>query len=328
MRHPCALACGRSSHDVPPGWRCCRHLSNSPGVPQSPRGVQAAGAAGDCTCSGRTPTPTMRAGIRCSSGTRLKSRNIHGGASGCVLLSTGCTTRFCASTCIRCVTRRRELAPLLHAGEIVLRERPVLQRLPQQVGGGHRVLDREIDADAAHGRHGVRGVADAQQPRPVPRAQPVDARRSSSLTSSHDFSSSTRVARNGSALATVCRNAGSPACLDALGVALGDHVGELEVVAAVEHGEEAAGRDAPAEAGIAGAARDAHPEHVDGRADVLDLAGRPWRAPSNGGRRSRRSRRARTSSGPSGVVARTPTTRPRSSMRSMTFACMSSWKFG
>ena len=108
----------------------------------------------------------------------------------------------------------------------------------------------------------------------------------SSFISSHDLSSSTRSARKGSALATVC---GTPAARprDALGVALGDHVGELPVVAAVEHRKEAAGVDAAAGAGIVGLARDPHPEHVDGRADVLDLkAG--WRARSSGAHRRRR----------------------------------------
>ena len=44
----------------------------------------------------------------------------------------------------------------------------------QDIRGGDRVLDREIDADAADRRHRMRGVADAQKPRPVPKRQPVD----------------------------------------------------------------------------------------------------------------------------------------------------------
>jgi hypothetical protein len=39
---------------------------------------------------------------------------------------------------------------------------------------GDRVLNREIDADAADRRHGVRRIADAEQARPVPLAQPID----------------------------------------------------------------------------------------------------------------------------------------------------------
>ena len=55
--------------------------------------------------------------------------------------------------------------------------------------------------------------------------------------------------------------------------------------------------------GSLGCAGQPHPEHVDRRAEVLDLAARPARAPSSAGRRRRRSRSARTSSGPSGVSA-------------------------
>ena len=42
------------------------------------------------------------------------------------------------------------------------------QRAGEEVGRGDRVLDREVDADAADRRHGVRGVADAEQARPPP----------------------------------------------------------------------------------------------------------------------------------------------------------------
>ena len=45
---------------------------------------------------------------------------------------------------------------------------------PQDIRRRHRVLHRQIDADAADGRHRVRGIADAQQPRPMPALEPVD----------------------------------------------------------------------------------------------------------------------------------------------------------
>ena len=41
----------------------------------------------------------------------------------------------------------------------------------QNIGGGNRVLDREIDADAADRRHCMSGVADAEEARPVPYPQ-------------------------------------------------------------------------------------------------------------------------------------------------------------
>ena len=57
-------------------------------------------------------------------------------------------------------------------------------------------------------------------------------------------------------------------------------------------------------------ARDAKPEHVDRRADVLDRAARPLRARSNGGRRSRSCSRRGSRTRPRAKRPRTPTTRP------------------
>jgi len=47
------------------------------------------------------------------------------------------------------------------------------QRAREQVRGGDRVLDRQVDPDAAHRRHRVCRVADAEQSRTVPIAQAV-----------------------------------------------------------------------------------------------------------------------------------------------------------
>ena len=69
---------------------------------------------------------------------------------------------------------RRKGAARLHCGEMRRSYRSCAQRLGQDVGGGDRVLHREIDADAADRRHRVRGIADAEQARPVPLPQPVD----------------------------------------------------------------------------------------------------------------------------------------------------------
>ena len=38
----------------------------------------------------------------------------------------------------------------------------------------HRILDSEIDADAADRRHGVSGIADAEQPVAIPALQAID----------------------------------------------------------------------------------------------------------------------------------------------------------
>jgi hypothetical protein len=46
--------------------------------------------------------------------------------------------------------------------------------LRQQVGRRHRILDRQVDAHAAHRRHRMRRIADAQQARPRPLRHAVD----------------------------------------------------------------------------------------------------------------------------------------------------------
>jgi len=48
------------------------------------------------------------------------------------------------------------------------RDASCAERLGENVGGGNCVLHRKIDADAADRRHGVRGIADAEQAWPVP----------------------------------------------------------------------------------------------------------------------------------------------------------------
>jgi hypothetical protein len=70
---------------------------------------------------------------------------------------------------------RWPFAPLLH-----LRQQRIAQRClagqwqGENIGRRDRVLNREIDADAADRRHRMRGVADAQKPRLVPKRQAVD----------------------------------------------------------------------------------------------------------------------------------------------------------
>ena len=60
---------------------------------------QARGAAcGVSTCSGRTPSPTSRAGMRCSTGQALTSRTGHGGTGVVRPASTRVRTLFCTKT--------------------------------------------------------------------------------------------------------------------------------------------------------------------------------------------------------------------------------------
>jgi hypothetical protein len=70
---------------------------------------------------------------------------------------------------------RRPFAPLLDVRQKLIARRPLVEQGPgENIGRRDRVLNREIDADAADRRHRMRGVADAQKPRLVPKRQPVD----------------------------------------------------------------------------------------------------------------------------------------------------------
>src|SRR5215470_6045716 len=68
---------------------------------------------------------------------------------------------------------RRPFPPLLHPAQIIDPAISLPELLPEQICRRHRVLYRQIDADAAGGRHGVRGVADEEQPGTIPLSKPV-----------------------------------------------------------------------------------------------------------------------------------------------------------
>ena len=232
-------------------------------------------------------------------------------------------TRFWTRTWSRWVTRAGNLAAVLDGGEVGLGEAALAQGAGQEVGGRDRVLDGEVDADAADRRHGVRRVADAQQARAVPASRSRSTATVSSLTSSQlvERRPPGRPA-NGTSAATRLRNAGEAAAAELVQRALGDDVAALPVVAAVDHDEDAGRRrSGPAcRSGSLGLAREAEPQHVHRRAELADRRG-PARSRTVECRPSApTTRSARISSGPSGSVARTPTTRPPSSIRSVASA--------
>src|SRR4051812_16449369 len=68
---------------------------------------------------------------------------------------------------------RRKLAPALHGFEIPLRNRTLEKPRGQNIRGGDRVLNREVDPDPTDRRHRMSGIADAQQPGAVPRSQAI-----------------------------------------------------------------------------------------------------------------------------------------------------------
>jgi hypothetical protein len=118
--------------------------------------------------------PTTRAGMRLRNGHRRISLRSNGSEGCCRLLSTRLITRSCRNSCKRCVRRvgnsRRRCTARRWGGDSPLQERG-----GQDVGRGNGILDGEIDPDAADRRHGVGGIADAQQPRSIPPTQAIDA---------------------------------------------------------------------------------------------------------------------------------------------------------
>ena len=67
----------------------------------------------------------------------------------------------------------REQSPILHLVEQWIDILAARQRAGKDVRGRDRILDGEIDADPADRRHGVGGIADREQPGPMPARQPV-----------------------------------------------------------------------------------------------------------------------------------------------------------
>ena len=130
---------------------------------------------GERTRSRRTPRPISRPGMRRSSGKRSSNRT---GSGALVSGSPGWSRRpmipSCAAFCPAWMTRvgnRRRRCTRASRPSTSLAAR---ERAGEDVGGGDRVLDGEVDADAADRRHRVRRIADRQQPGPVPAGQPVE----------------------------------------------------------------------------------------------------------------------------------------------------------
>ena len=67
----------------------------------------------------------------------------------------------------------RPITSLLHLPELVKRHSPFAQRRGQKIRCRHGILNREVDPDTSDGRHGMRRVTDAEQPRPRPMLQPI-----------------------------------------------------------------------------------------------------------------------------------------------------------
>ena len=177
---------------------------------------------------------------------------------------------FCTTTCIRCVirtgnSRRRRTASSSSSGG-----HPFASFDGQQVGGRDRVLHREVDADAADRRHRMRGVADAQQPRPRPALQPVDRDRQQLDVVPALHVSEPRFEDRRHPRDVVEQRRQSPR-LHGVILPLGDDIGALPVVAAIERHHHLAGVDARKHAlAFVAPLAGAKPQHVHRRADFLD----------------------------------------------------------
>ena len=217
-------------------------------------------------------------------------------------------------TCTACVNWYGELAPPLHRRQIVVGTRPAAQGRASRLAAATAswmarlmptppIGDMACAASPMQSRPGryqlrKRSTVDGQQLDVVPdlaarrrgRPEPATARR------------------------CVARNASRPAACSSSKTPWGSRSAHCQYSPRSMHDQELP-RVEPAErsSGSLACREKPHPQHVDRRADILDLS-RPARAPSSAGRRRRSRGRRATSSGPSGVVARTPTTvrRPRS----------------
>ena len=69
---------------------------------------------------------------------------------------------------------RGQQASRLNPGEMPVHIVAPRQSCRKDVGSGDSILDRKIDADSSHGRHGVCRIPDREQARPVPPRQPVE----------------------------------------------------------------------------------------------------------------------------------------------------------
>jgi hypothetical protein len=70
---------------------------------------------------------------------------------------------------------RRQAAARLDGCQVRVGKPPVSQRLGEYVRRRNSILNREVHAEPADRGHGMHRVADAEQSRPLPAFQPVDA---------------------------------------------------------------------------------------------------------------------------------------------------------
>ena len=165
-----------------------------------------------------------------------------------------------------------ELPPLLDLLEVTEGRHATPQHRRQNVGRRHCVLDGEVDANAADGRHRMGGVTDAKKPGPRPFFQPVHCHgQKLDLVEVLDRFVDAARGKAGDRFQAISE-LGQAVRLDGVEAALGDQIGALPVIGAIDHHEQlAVPHLADQVGGIARQHRQAQPQHVERRAQVVDL---------------------------------------------------------
>src|SRR5262249_5126682 len=162
-------------------------------------------------------------------------------------------------------------AAALDTGEFHVSQLPFEQGTGKDIGSGNCVLDGEIDADAADRRHGMRRVADAQHARLVPCDQPVDSDgQLPEVLEAHDFAGA--IGQERRQLGDGAADRVEPLRLHCFQRIFGDDEAALPVVTAIDPDEDVTSAETTNRfVGIGGLAREAKPQHIHWRAEVLDL---------------------------------------------------------
>ncbi len=139
----------------------------------------------------------------------------------------------------------------------------------EDIGGGDRVLDREVDADATDGRHGVGSVADRQQPGLLPACEAVELDRQQVQVADVIQLREVELGRRG--FLHFFPNRVDPTRLVGFGGALRNQEGALPVSVAIDHHQQSAALDiATKRTALLLLLADAKPEHVHRRAEVFE----------------------------------------------------------
>lgn len=161
-------------------------------------------------------------------------------------------------------------APRLDPGEGLFGDGLSEKRGGKEIGRGDGVLDGEIDADTAHGRHGMGGIADAKEAGQVPAFEAVHL-------DGQEFDFIPRIefgdplAQERSEMDDVLLKGGKTFLADGIERAFGDDEAALPVSLPVDRDEGTTGIEmTEAHVGIVRVPRDTHPEYIEGRAEIVN----------------------------------------------------------